>query len=114
DSRTPDIEYTYGDGFVLSPFTDEVEMTRFANRIIVVSDNPDIDPPIVAVATNADPDSPTSTVRLGRTIVKEIRRDAADQSTAAAIAQHELELASSYYRRATLTTANADPRREAR
>mgnify|MGYP001194473650 FL=1 len=67
---------------------------------------------LTSVKTNADPDSPISTVTLGRTITKVIQSDAADQTTLDAIAENYLRDEAGLYRRATLLTS-IDPRREA-
>jgi len=106
NTRTPDVTYNDTD-FVLIPITEEVETTRFANKVIVTSGN------LVAVATNDDPDSPISTVSLGRTYTRVVTVDAAaDQTAIDAIAAQYLRDAASLYRRATLLT-QPDPRREA-
>ena len=107
-TRTPDVTYT-GNNFVLIPIAEESETQRFANQIVVVSEDPNVGI-ISSTATNTDPDSPTSTVTLGRTITKVIRRTVADQTTADAIAETELGQSGSLYRRATLAT-QPDPRR---
>lgn len=107
-TRTADVTYTGGD-FVLAPIDEEAETQRFANQVVVVTEDPNRGI-IRAVATNDDPDSPTSTVRLGRTITKVLRRDVADQATADAIASSELQQSASLYRRATILT-QPDPRR---
>lgn len=107
-TRTPDATYTVND-FVLSPIKEQVEMARFANQVVIVSEDANSGL-ITSVATNADPDSPTSTVSLGHTITKTIRRSVADQTTANAIAAAELQEAGSLYRRATLSL-QPDPRR---
>lgn len=109
-TRTPDVVYAAGDGFIVPPADEDVEDTRFANQVVVVVNNPDREP-LVAVATNNDPDSPTSTVALGMTITKRLTGDrAADQETLQTLANHELSQSSSFYRRLTLNTL-VDPRR---
>jgi hypothetical protein len=110
--RAADVEYS-GDDFVLIPIREEAETTRLANQVIVVVDDPNR-APLSSVATNDDPDSPVSTVTLGRTITKVIQADAAaDQATLDERAQRELQESASLYRRATLLTS-IDPRREGR
>jgi len=111
--RSPDVDYT-GEAMVLSAdITEERETARFANQIVAVVDDPSRGV-LASVRTNADPDSPTSTVRLGRTITRTIAGDrAADQATLDLLATRELQLAGSLYRKATITTS-FDPRREAR
>lgn len=110
-SRTPDVVYS-GHDFVLIPVEEEAETTRLANRVIAVVDDPSR-PPLSSVATNEDPDSPISTVTLGRTITKVIQADAAaDQTTLDEIARNYLQREAGLYRRATLVTS-IDPRREA-
>ena len=107
-TRTPDAAYS-GTDFVLSPIREQAEVTRFANQVVVISEDANSGL-ISSTATNSDPDSPTSTVTLGRTITKVIRRSVAGQTAADAIAASELQEASSLYRRATLSL-QPDPRR---
>lgn len=109
-TRTPDVTYT-GEDFVLIPITEEAETTRLANQVVAIVDDPSR-APLTSVKTNADPDSPISTVSLGRTITKVIQSDAADQTTLDAIAENYLRNEAGLYRRATLLTS-IDPRREA-
>lgn len=109
-TRTPDVTYT-GDDFVLIPITEEAETTRLANQVVAVVDDPSR-AVLTSVKTNADPDSPISTVSLGRTITKVLNADAADQTTLDAIAENYLRNEAGLYRRATLLTS-IDPRRDA-
>lgn len=109
-TRTPDVTYT-GDDFVLIPITEEAETTRLANQVVAVVDDPSR-AVLTSVKTNADPDSPISTVSLGRTITKVLNADAADQATLDAIAENYLRDEAGLYRRATLLTS-IDPRRDA-
>ena len=109
-TRTPDVTYT-GDDFVLIPITEEAETTRLANQVVAVVDDPSR-AVLTSVKTNADPDSPISTVTLGRTITRVIQSDAADQATLDAIAENYLRNEAGLYRRATLLTS-IDPRRDA-
>lgn len=110
-TRTPDVTYT-GDDFVLIPITEESETTRLANQVVAVVDDPSR-AVLTSVKTNADPDSPISTVTLGRTITRVIQSDAADQTTLDAIAENYLRNEAGLYRRGTLLTS-IDPRRDAR
>lgn len=109
-TRTPDVTYS-GDDFVLIPITEEAETTRLANQVVAVVNDPG-QAPLTSTKTNADPDSPISTVSLGRTITKVVQSDAADQATLDAIAENYLRTEAGLYRRATLLTS-IDPRREA-
>jgi len=60
---------------------EELDITEVANTWVVTESNPEKDP-IVSSKVNNNPESPTSTVRLGRTIVdfREVD-DIADQAT---------------------------------
>lgn len=109
-TRTPDVTYT-GDDFVLIPITEEAETTRLANQVVAVVNDPG-QAPLSSTKTNADPDSPISTVTLGRTITKVLNSDAADQSTLDAIAENYLRNEAGWYNRVTLLTS-IDPRRDA-
>lgn len=109
--RSPDTSYSSED-MILSPVMTERDTTRFANRIVATMEDPQRTP-LRSVATNSDPDSPISTVALGRTITKLVRADgAADQTTLDAIALAELDRASEAYRRMQIQTF-FDPRRGA-
>ncbi|MCZ7599989.1 MAG: hypothetical protein M5U09_22775 [Gammaproteobacteria bacterium] len=61
-TRTPDVTYT-GEDFVLIPITEDSETTRLANQVVAVVDDPSRSP-LSSVKTNADPDSPISTISL--------------------------------------------------
>lgn len=110
NARTVDIAFT-GDDFILSPVVEEAETTRFANRILAISEDPNVGI-LRSVKANNDPDSPTSIVNLGRTITKTIRPQAANQTTLDEIATFELQQSGSIYRRANILT-QPDPRRGA-
>lgn len=111
NSRTATVTYT-GDDFILTaPIAEESDTTRFANQVVGVVEDPNRGI-LRSVKTNADPDSPTSTVSLGRTITHVVRADrAADQTTLDLIVTNKLQ-SFGLYRRATLQTA-PDPRRDA-
>lgn len=109
-TRTPDVTYT-GEDFVLIPITEDSETTRLANQVVAVVDDPSRSP-LSSVKTNADPDSPISTISLGRTITKVLNSDAADQTTLDAIAENYLRNEAGLYRRAAILTS-IDPRRDA-
>ena len=84
---------------VLDEVEDDFDDERFANAMIVSSEDPSQDPPITAVAENNDPDSAGSFQRLGRWVVKEIKlRTIPDQATADRVARAQLQAASGYYR----------------
>src|SRR5690606_31421430 len=107
----PDIEYSDSNRFITGQIQQEDDWTRFANQVVLVVSNPSHEP-MSAVATNADPDSPVSTVRLGRTITKRIDVDGAPSLQALQErARRELEAASSMYQRMTLIT-QVDPRHQ--
>ncbi len=111
NTKTPDVTYLDSD-FITTSLEEESETARFANQIIAILDDP-ARAPLSSVKTNDDPDSPTSTVRLGRTISKTLHVEAAaDQAALDTWAEHALEAAASIYRRATLLT-QPDPRRGA-
>jgi len=77
---------------------------RIANKVVVVKDNANEDP-IVAVAINSNPLSPTSTVSLGITIAKTYTEsNFVDEEAAQVMAQRRLEEASQVYNKLTLTT----------
>lgn len=109
-SRTADVTYLDTD-FVLAPIEEEADTTRLANQVIAVVDDP-ARGVLSSVKTNSDPDSPTSTVTLGRTITKLLSSSAADQATLDSIATRELQKSGSLYKRMTIST-QPDPRRGA-
>jgi hypothetical protein len=107
-TRTPDVIYQDTD-WLLIPIQRSPDTSRFANKIIATCDNPLLS----SVALNDDPDSPISTVSLGRTITRRIPVDAvADQTTLDAIAAQYLRDAANVYERVAIET-HPDPRREA-
>lgn len=108
--RVPDVAYTDNE-WLVADIKETTDTTRFANQIVARVNNPGL-APLSAVATNADPASPTSTVTLGRTITQTIDGGTApDQATLTAIAQQALRIAAGAYRTATIST-QIDPRRE--
>lgn len=109
-TTTPNVTYT-GEDFVLIPIAEEAETTRLANQVVAVVNDPS-QAPLTSTRTNADPDSPISTVSLGRTITRVLSAEAADQTTLDAIADNYLRNEAGLYRRATLLTS-IDPRRDA-
>lgn len=67
--RAPMWTYAYGDESLVIPNVDqELDLFSVPNKVVGVVSEPD-QPMLVASATNANPASPTSTVRRGRTIV---------------------------------------------
>ena len=94
---------------VLPPFRTEVNSDRFANQVVVISEDPQN--PLVGRATNSDPASPISTVTLGYTKTKLIHTSVNTQADADARARVELQRAAAIYRSGKLPTS-ADPRRQ--
>jgi hypothetical protein len=77
-------EYTYEDSeisVIYNGMEEELDLFSVANVWVVTQSNPE-KTPLVSTLTNNDPDSPTSTVTLGRNIVdfREVE-DIADQAT---------------------------------
>ena len=110
-ARTFDVQYS-GETFVLAgDVEEERETSRFANQIIAIIDDP-ARGVLSSVKTNSDPDSPTSTVSLGRTITRVIAGDrAADQDTLDLLAERELQASASMFRKVGIATS-IDPRRD--
>lgn len=99
------------DRFVVGEVTDNWDDTRFANRIVVRSQDVADTPPIVSVKENRNPLSQGSYDYLGRWVSKSVNmQTVASQADADTMAQAELEKASGYYRKLTLLTL-PDPRR---
>lgn len=110
-ARAIDVAYA-GDSasLVAPPFRSRYDQTRFANRVVVVVNDP-ARTPFSVIATNDDPTSPVSTARLGYVVQKTITdANLIDLATAQARARSELSEAASLYRVATLRTF-LDPRR---
>ena len=109
--RTPDVTYT-SDEFIMAPFEDEQDTTRFANQIVAVVNDPNR-AILYSTKTNSDPDNPISTVTLGRTITKVLHPNTiADQTTLNNYALTELQQSAAVYKRSTIQTP-IDPRRGA-
>lgn len=88
----------------------EPDVSRLANKITVIRDDPG-KAPLVATAVNDNPASPVSTVSLGVTIAREVRdQNLATQAEANALARRLLEEAASVYTRLKLSTT-PDPSR---
>lgn len=86
---------------------------RFANEILVTSQDPNQDPRIFAVARDTDPNSPISVLPsgLGYSVTEHITRPTlTDQETADRIAATELERSAAYQEVRTIQTM-LDPRR---
>jgi hypothetical protein len=109
--RPADVTYT-DVTWLTGDIVENIDTTRFANQIIAMRNDPS-GGLLVSVATNDDPDSPISTVTLGRTISKPMNFDnAADQTTLDGLALNALRDASYAYRTTDIQT-QLDPRREA-
>ena len=77
-------DFTYADdelSVIYDGMEEELDLTNVANYWVVTQSNPEKEP-LVATKVNNNPDSPTSTVNLGRTIVdfREVD-DISDQAT---------------------------------
>jgi hypothetical protein len=77
-------DYTYQDdelSVIYDGMEEELDLTETANSWVVTQSNPEKEP-LVSTKTNDNPDSPTSTVNMGRTIVdfREVD-DISDQAT---------------------------------
>jgi hypothetical protein len=77
-------DYTYADdelSIIYNGMEEELDLTETANSWVVTQSNPEKEP-LVSTKVNDNPDSPTSTVNMGRTIVdfREVD-DIADQAT---------------------------------
>jgi len=113
DEITPTVAYTTDENSMVmpNPATIRTDATRFANKVIVRVNNPDLDVPITGSYTNSNPDSPISTVSLGRTICKVIDSTSIQtQADADAYAQALCEQAASVYLTGYLYTG-LDPSR---
>ena len=76
-----------------------------ANVIVVVNDDPSA-APLTSTATNSDPSSPTSTVALGRSIVRTVKvTGSTTQAALDALAARYLAESRTYYRTAKLKIA---------
>jgi len=101
-------EYTYRDDeeSVLFPEMEySLDLFGVPNKWVLVVSEPDR-PPLVSIYTNSNPNSPTSTVSRGRTIVDHREGlDAADQATLDALAQRFAFEASQVYEQVDFFTA---------
>lgn len=107
-SRTvlePDISYDGSyERMVVGSVGDAWDDERFANKIVVKSQDVADTPPLVAKAFNRNPDSEGSINYLGRTIQKTISlQTAVSLAEMQVMAQAELEKASGYYRKLALS-----------
>ncbi|MGG3737528.1 LamG-like jellyroll fold domain-containing protein [Aeribacillus pallidus] len=108
--RSPSIraaEYTYKDdelSIIYAGMEEELDLFNVANRWVVVCSN--AEQSLMSTYTNSNPDSPTSTVNRGRTIVdyREVT-DIADQQSLDAYVQRIAFEASQVYGKLTFETA---------
>jgi hypothetical protein len=98
-----------GQRSVLDTVTLDPDLTRLCNYVVVVGNDPKGNP-VVATRLNDDPESPTSTVRLG-TVADPIRiprfeedPNISDQDAADQLADRIMERGSSVYQRVTVKT----------
>lgn len=102
DVRTQEPSVIYGDGgekIVLDGISDNWDDESFANAVVVISEDPNQTPPIVAHAENNDPNSDASRVNLGFWKVKKVtRKTLPDLATAKKIAKSELQASSGFWR----------------
>lgn len=101
----PDVAYDGEyEAMVTGSITDDWNDDRFANRVLVRSQDIADTPPLFAVAENRNPASEGSYDFLGYWVQKTINlQSGATQADLATMAQAELEKASGYYRKLTLT-----------
>lgn len=101
-------DYTYADdelSIIYNGMEEELDLTETANSWVVTQSNPEKEP-LVSTKTNDNPDSPTSTVNMGRTIVdfREVD-DIADQATLDAYVERIAFEASQVFGKVKFTTA---------
>jgi hypothetical protein len=119
----PAVTYSSANGSqVVPPISDEPDMTRLANRVVVLGGDPSLSP-IKSVRENGDQTSPTSWYNIGNptqdpTQGNWITRTVEDstiqtQAQADAMSEELLRNGSSYYRKLTLRTL-PDPSRNPR
>lgn len=92
-------EYLYkddGKSVILPGVSENLDLFGVANKFVLAVSETDR-PPLVATYTNDNPDSPTSTVSRGRTIVDFREVEAADQETMDAMVQRVAFEASQVY-----------------
>lgn len=115
----PDVVYAdawapEGERLLIGDPTSDYTDNRFANVVIVRSQDVDQEPPIIAVARNDNPDSPASVQNLDRVVTKEVNlQSISSQEDAEITARAELQAATSFYRRVSISTL-PDPRRTIR
>lgn len=99
DGRAPDLVYEEGPhGLLSGDLSDSRDMGRFANIVIAISEDPDQEPPISAVARNENDTSPYSVGRYGP-VSKKIRRPTFTSKIAAErAAKEELSRSTARYR----------------
>lgn len=114
-NRPPSVRYAPdGEHLMLDGVSEEKNEDRFANVVVVSSQDPEQEPPITAIAENNDPNSPGSYAQLGYWKVKEVKMQTISSREAAQeIANHQLKAASSYYQTITYRS-KPDPERTAR
>jgi len=117
-SRPVAVHYGNGEGaermLAAEPVEDDPDWNRFANVVIVTSEDTQQQPPIVAIAKNTNPNSPVSVQNYGAEVVKRVRaKSVVDQASADALAAAQLAASTAYYRRLRITTL-PDPRRDVR
>lgn len=108
-ARTPDA--TYGDGtWIVDPILKKREVTRFANRIIVINTDPEN--PFSVTVENNDPLSPISIPNLGVTRTKKVALNTLpDAAAAEAWGARYLETEAGLYEARSIQTF-PDPRRQ--
>jgi hypothetical protein len=107
-SRTvlePDVSYDEGyERMVAGSIADDWDDDRFANKVVVRSQDVAETPPLVAKAYNRNPESLGSIDYLGRTVQKTINlQTAVSLAEMQTMAQAELEKASGYYRKLSVS-----------
>ena len=99
-------EYTYEineESVILPGVVDSLDLFAIPNKWVLTVSEPDRDP-LMSVYTNENPDSPTSTVSRGRTIVDYREYEAVDQATLDARAERIAFEASQVYQQVELST----------
>jgi len=100
-------EYTYkndSQSVIFPDPVDRLDLFGIPNKFIAVVSQPDRSY-LISTYTNANPDSPTSTVSRGRTIVDDVRNiDAADQATLDAYVERIAFEASQVYQQVEFST----------
>lgn len=117
-SVEPDAIYTSGGElggayrFLAGTIEEEYDLESFANRVVVYSGDPNQAAPVVAVATNRDPNSPGSVQNLGRVVQGEpvMVQNVVSQSAANQLAAAQLKRDTAANHRVNFSTL-PDPRR---